>query len=231
MDPRSFKLADFEGQKQAFLEGVRKEAAQILENARAKAQETLEGARRAGQEQARGEGEKAKAEAMKRGYDEGHKKGEEEGRRHMEEQLRAGAESAAQALAAAASAFAEEKTRLLKESENSLIDTAYALAKKILLVEPASNPKVLLAQLRQGLELLGTKTKLEVRLNPGDIKLAEKIFPQLAARMGERADVSWVADETLSPASVVMNAGDSQLDGRLEEQWRRLLEQVGRKET
>lgn len=228
-DGRHFALGDFEGQKREFLDSIRAEAQQILAEARREADAIRTIAHKETLEKARAESGDLKKKAREEGLAEGRRQAETEYRAKLDERLKVDAAPVVSGLQALMEKYSAAVAELQKQSEAKLVKVALALAKKIINVETSTNPEVLSSSLGEALALLPEAARVEIRLNATDLERAKRLFPSLVERDRSMPEVVWVKDEGMAAGSCSVRAGDSSVEKRLDEQWKKLMALVVQK--
>ncbi|HLK35891.1 MAG TPA: FliH/SctL family protein [Polyangiaceae bacterium] len=118
-------------------------------------------------------------------------------------------------LAASIELLATERARIAKRAEPQLVQLAGAIARRVLGREVALDPALLADLAAEGLQVLGEKEKLVVRIGPlDDAAAVENIRARLAARAPH---AKLVVDPALEPGGCVVEGEHGSVDESLEE--------------
>jgi len=167
------------------------------------------------------DGEAARQEEYRAGYEEGHRRGYEEGlaegRGQAEAVLREAEERLRQVEAARADlerTLEEERARLLEEVREDVARLAMAVARRVLERELTVSAEDVLALVDRLLEEARGREGVRVRVHPRDGFALEAQREALAARAGGPLEI--VGDATLSPGDAVIETAGGTWDARLE---------------
>lgn len=152
--------------------------------------------------------------------------GVEEGREEARRELAA----ALSALSGALLEVAPLRGKLMQEAEEDLLKLSVAIARKVVLRELATDPRVLAGVVRGALDAAGTPDEVVVRLNPDQYPLVGECRELQELAKGERS-VTFKADPAVPPAGCLVEtlrgALDAGIDAQLDDIMRRLLEEKG----
>lgn len=188
----------------------------------------LESAVREAEEQALGE--RIRAEAFARGFEEGHAAGLEEGRAAGYEEGRQAGE-AAEAMRLSASRQAAEcaladlragEEKWAGNIEENLCALAVAIARHVLGRELQADPTGIADLVRQALTEFPIDQPLRIRINPGDLAALSSVSTPITA--GREA--AWVPDALIAPGGCLVEGRDRIIDGRVDAALERIYRRI-----
>lgn len=191
------------------------DAREILEAARIKAARVLAEAR------ASGDAERAKgmAEGRAAGHAEGRAAGLAEGRAAAEREGRAAAQAETRTLVTLLTAvLADLETRkhaLVNGARQDLLELALRTAGVVVDREIARGPQAVDRAILRAIELVSTKSDLEIRLNPADAEAVERVAPELARRWRECTSVRAVPDPAVARGGCIVRTRDGEVDAQV----------------
>jgi flagellar assembly protein FliH len=208
------RFQDVEADAQRMLAEARRQAEAILAEARA-------------------QGERLKAEAHKSaleiGRAEGLKIGQESGRKQAYAQaiadFAARHASVAKALVAALEQFETRRRSLQSEMERDVIGLAGAIAHRVTKLAVDVDPSCVAGNLREALQLVARRNRLEIRLHPADLEQAREFARDLLPAQEFEA-VVFLADESVGRAGVLLRTAGGQVDATIDTQWVRILDEI-----
>ena len=204
---------------------VEAEAVRVLAQARQQAEAFLA--------DARVQAERLRTDAHRTGLEagriEGLKTGAEVGRKQALDQARAAftAQHAdlAKALAAALEQFELRRRSLLSEMERDVAALAGAIAHRVIKRAVDVDPSCVSDNLREALQLVARKNRLEIRLHPEDLEQARQFARELLPAQEFEA-VGFMPDETVGRGGVLLRTAGGQVDATVETQWTRILDEI-----
>jgi flagellar assembly protein FliH len=210
-----FSLVNIEAHAAAILARARQQAEQLLAEAQTEA-ETL---KRDGQ--ARGLAE-AKRHGLAQGLEEGRKKGHDEALAEHREKLTQTVSSLTQS----AAAFEASRDQLQAEGLRAVIELAAAIARRVARRQAQIDPQVLMANLQGAMKLVCHWADVRIALPPAQLQTLRDELPRLQAAWPQLKHVELIADESLSPGGCRVFSGAGIVDGDLDAQLDRVIEQV-----
>lgn len=166
-----------------------------------------------------GAAERAQREA-ERLRERGYREGLEAGRAQGEAETRSTLDS----LAGLLDELARERRRLLHEMDGEILKLALDVAAQVVRSEIGANPQVVLRMVRHGLDRLGRRERIRIRINPRE---AEVVAGALSARGSLPEEVEIVEDSSVEAGGCILESPTGNLDVRpsvqLEEIRRELL--------
>jgi flagellar assembly protein FliH len=151
-----------------------------------------------------------------------------EGAREGREEARGELAAACAALSQALLEIAPLKEKLMHEAEEDLLKLAVGIARKVMLRELATDPRVLAGLVRGALETASATDEIAVRLNPDQYPLVAECRELQELAQGERS-ISFKADPAIPPAGCVVETVrgtlDAGIDAQLDDILRRLLDE------
>jgi flagellar assembly protein FliH len=144
----------------------------------------------------------AREEARKEGFEAGRQEGLALAERETREEI-ASLQEILQGTVA-------QRSQILASAEESLVELALAIARKIIGDAASRDIGVIAGMARQAIEVLGRPGSVRVHLNPGD---AERMAAYWQVEAGGPA---WeiVPDERVSPGGCIVTSGSSEVDAR-----------------
>lgn len=201
--PVAFDLSDMEAHAEDYLGSVRREAAKIVEAARQEAEAIRQNAEAAGRQ--------AAEQAIERILDE-----------KVSRQMK----TLTPALQAAARQIGDAKQDWLRHWESTAVDTAVAIAGRLVRGELARRPEISIEWIRQALELAAGAGEIGVRLNPADCQTLAGQVEQIAAVFAPLAELRLVADDSISPGGCRIVTEFGVVDNQLETQLERIKQEL-----
>jgi flagellar assembly protein FliH len=204
---------------------VEAEAQRLLDDARRQAEAILADART--------HGERLKADARKSGREtglaEGLKIGQDLGRKQAYDQaiadFAARHAAVAAALAGALEQFEARRRGLQSEMERDVIALAGAIARRVIKRAVEVDPACVADNLREALQLIARRNRLEIRLHPADLEHARQFARDLLGAQ-DFESVGFVADETVGRSGMLLRTAGGQVDATVETQWVRILDEI-----
>jgi flagellar assembly protein FliH len=117
-------------------------------------------------------------------------------------------------------------TRMDAEVAEELLALAIELARQMVRRELAARPEGIVDVVREALQQLPQNHAL-IHLHPSDATLVRDYLGEQLAHVGHRL----VEDERVSPGGCRIEAAGSQVDATVHTRWRRIMENLGRRET
>jgi flagellar assembly protein FliH len=167
--------------------------------------------------------------ALEAGRAEGLKVGQEQGRKQAYEQAIADFASrhasVAKALAAALEQFEAQRRGLQSEMERDVIALAGAIARRVTKRVVEIDPACVVENLREALQLISQRNRLEIRLHPADLAEARE-FARHLLPVSDFESVVFLADESVGRAGAVLRTPGGEVDATIETQWTRVLDEI-----
>jgi flagellar assembly protein FliH len=157
------------------------------------------------------------AEAYRAGFESGRHDGLEAGREAAQAEGRA----LAMQLGGAIARFDQGVAQLEKDVAQELLNLALGIARRIVGDTLEAQPEVVLASIREALAQLPAQHSV-IHLNSEDAELIRTQSGDALARAGHRIH----ENPQLSRGDVLVEAGGTQIDARLETRWQRVWESV-----
>lgn len=204
---------------------VEAEARRVLADARQQAEAILA--------EARGRAERLKADGHRAGLEagqaEGLKLGQELGRKQACDQALADFATqhgqVARALAAALEQFEARRSGLLSEMERDVVALAGAISNRVIKRAVDVDPVCVAGNVREALQLVARRSRLEIRLHPQDLEQARRFAHELLPAEQFEA-VGFVPDETVGRGGVLLRTAGGQVDATIQTQWVRILDEI-----
>ena len=210
-----FNFDSLEAKAQEIIEKARVEAEAQIERARAEI-EKLRAEVRAQQYEA------AKKEGYDKGFEEGLANGQEEGRQaaHAEEiaSLKEKTSSLPDMISALAKKLEANHVQLREQAERDLLGLSFALAEKLTRKMVEGDPSVVRQVLSAAIDLVLSRSSLEVFASPDDVASLKEFVPELQKTFIDIDSIQIHGDDTLGRGSVVIRAGRGEVAMRLDDE-------------
>ncbi len=158
--------------------------------------------------------EKKEAEAYQKGVREGHQNGYSEGRQAGIAEGLNKIETMLHSLQQATQEIKKFQKALCLKAEKETVALSLAIARKILLQEPATNPEIIADVVKKTFETIAVNAPVRIRVNPSEL-----------AYMRDRrhlvpleGDVTFVEDALISCGGCVVESLSGDVDARIESQ-------------
>ena len=186
----TYSLADLESQ---VIDAAKEKAREIIKSALAEA----DGIRA-----------KAKAEGVSAAFNE---------EKHRIEQETIGVSSTLKSIL---DSISKEKRTIENNAERGLIKLAVAIAEKVIKKETSkvAGNEIVVNNLRNSIELVTKRNDIEVIINKSDYDVVEKYLPQLKKDFTDIANITLVADNTLSKGGCIVKTKEGAIDADVKTQ-------------
>lgn len=151
-------------------------------------------------------------------YDEGHQVGLDE--------REAEATEAVRRLEILHSDLVAERAQVLKDAEETVIDLAAALARRIVGFQVEVSPKVLIEVVRSALHHLGDRSNLEIKVHPEDLRIVRRFAAHWVEKVDQDAVLKVRASDHVARGGCMIEGREENVDARLEEQAQVLLDSL-----
>ncbi len=111
-----------------------------------------------------------------------------------------------------------ERTQVLKEAEETVIDLASALAKRIVGFQAEASPKVLVQVVRAALRHLSDRSNLEIKVHPDDLQIARRFAAHWVETVDQDSVLKVCASDHVGRGGCMIEGREENVDARLEEQ-------------
>lgn len=202
-DGMSFNLEDMAAKAKDYLDGVRRQAAEILNQATQEAERIRRHAEHQGQQ--------AAIRAVER---------------VMEEKVGRQIASLLPALRAAVESLRDSRQEWLEHWEKTGLHVAAQLAERVLRKELIRQPEAPLALVREALELAAGSAEVQVRLHPADFATLGTQVAQLSAELSRAGEARIVADPEIAPGGCRVLTRHGSLDQQFHVQLARIEEEL-----
>ena len=199
-----FNYQDLEQQADAYLESVKRQAAELLANAQQESAAIREEARREGWEEAKRAAEEA---ALAR----------------VDEQLG----SLLPAVQQTISSVQDLRQQWLQRWEANSLQLVLGIAERVIRREVKRDINVTQTWLRESLELASGCQQLRIRLHPHDYELLQNQTRSLQAEFVQLADAEIVPDAEVSPGGCCIDTEYGCIDQQIETQLTRIGQALG----
>ena len=202
-DGSSFNFDDMTDRANSYLDTMRGQAAEIL----AKAQKDATAIRR-------------KAE------DEGREAAIKVAEKVMEERVGKQLATLLPAIAQAGKQLVQAKEAWLTHWERTAIHVAARMAERVIRRELKQQPQITAALVKEALELASGNADIQVRMHPDDLTALGSHVEALTREVARQGTAKIVADATISPGGCRVETRFGAVDQRIEEQLKRLEEEL-----
>lgn len=142
----------------------------------------------------------------KEGFQEGHKAGLIEGMNEIETLIGS--------LQHAMIEVKKFRKELILQAERETVGLSLAIARKILNVEPAVNPKVIAGVVRKTFETIAVNAPVRIRINPSELSYLQERRHLVPIK----GDVTFIEDSTVSRGGCIVESLSGDIDARIESQ-------------
>ncbi len=203
VQPVAFNFDDVADRADTYLDGIRRQAAEILAEAQAEAQRIRQKARVEGIAAGRGE-----VEAL------------------VDKKLAEQLGTLLPALGAAVQQIQQARQAWLAAWEKNAVHLAAAIAAKVIRRELAHAPEIPLQLVREALELAAGGGQIRVRLNPGDYQTLAPQAKTLVRELTPLGSTEVIADEAITPGGCRVETEFGAVDQQIESQLKRIEEEL-----
>jgi flagellar assembly protein FliH len=197
------------------LEEAKKEAAAIVDQARGEAQAVRE---------------QARAEGFQAGHDAGVLEGKTHGRQEGLDEARK--EFAAQNIQLRTNLeqifgrFESERNHLMGQAHQDLLALSLAIAHKITYRQVAIDPGLVLENVKAAVNLVASRSGVEVKMNPKDIERFELLDAEQAGKLLNLGHVKIIGDETVENGGCVITTNNGKIDAQVSTQLQNMIHQL-----
>jgi flagellar assembly protein FliH len=208
-------LGDLRKQAEQIRDRARRQAGQILVEARQEAERLTAEARESGRQ-----------EGLEAGRAQGEQAGREAGHAQALQQSAEDLSKLQQGWTAALERFDAERSQMMLEARQSMLELAIALAGKIVKRVPEVDPTVVHDQLAAAIEQMARPADVTVHIHPDDRPVVEQAMPELTARFGDLQHVTWSTDASIDRGGCRITYGKACIDATLDRQLQRITESL-----
>lgn len=151
-------------------------------------------------------------DAYQKGIQDGHKAGVAEGLKEIETML--------QSLQQAMRGIKKLRKELCLNAEKETVSLSLAIARKILVQEPATNPKVIVGVVKKTFETIAINAPVRIRINPSELAYMRDRRHLIPIE----GDVSFVEDAAISCGGCMVESLSGDVDARIESQFEMIEE-------
>jgi flagellar assembly protein FliH len=210
-----FSLTDIEAHARGLLARAREKVDALL----IAAQTEAESLKRAGHAQGMADG---KRQGLAQGLEEGKKAAHAQALAEHREKFTA----ATTALTKAASEFEAARGDLESKGLRSVIELAAAISRRVTKRQAMLEPEVLSANLQGAMKLVCHWTDVRVAVHPSQMKTLKAELPNIQAAWPQFKHVELMEDPALSPGGCRLFTANGAIDGDLDSQLDRVIEQL-----
>ncbi|GMT41677.1 MAG: hypothetical protein IEMM0002_0088 [bacterium] len=154
-------------------------------------------------------------EARESGYKAGHEKGSEDGVKKVESLL--------QTLKETIESLNETRNEFYAKSEKEMIDLVTLVSSEIIQREISSNKEVITGVMRKAVKEIHSKQSVKICVNPADLQSAKQLGGELIKETEAITNVSFEADEKITPGGCIVETNIGSLDATVENSLREIL--------
>ncbi len=199
----AFNFHDMSDRANAYLENVRRQAAQIV----AQAQEEAAQVRRQAEEQ-------------------GHQAAVQVAQRTLLVELDKQLKTLLPAIQQAIEGIHQAKQAWVQRWEENAVRLSVAIAARLVRRELNHSPEITLQLVREALELAAGSNRVKLHLNPKDHQTLGEQVKKLASEIGKLAPTDIVADATVGPGGCRVSTEFGEIDQRIETQLARIEKEL-----
>lgn len=167
--------------------------------------------------------DKERAEGFERGRAEGHKAGHAagaaEGRAAAERETREAAQAQLQSvvstLTSLVTSIESQKHTLVDGARRDLIHLAMRIAGVVVGKEISNSPQTVQSLVTRAVELVASKSDLELRVHPDDVAAVEGLCPDLARRWRDFKVTRVIADAAVGRGGCILRTPDGEIDAQV----------------
>ncbi|MDQ5985499.1 MAG: hypothetical protein CSYNP_01209 [Syntrophus sp. SKADARSKE-3] len=111
------------------------------------------------------------------------------------------------------------KAAIIEESEGEILDLVFAIAEKVIHHEATVNKEVVRSVLRSAVEAINERENVKVRCNPEDLAALQDLRPELTDAVDGIGVMEFMADPSILPGGVRVEAGSGEVDARIDKQF------------
>lgn len=206
-------LGDLSRQADELKAQARAEAQRIIEQGKGQAHKVAQGAEEAGRQR----GEKA---GYEQGLAEGRKTGHAEALARTDEQLGQLQKAWSEALGA----WEAQRRQMILDANQSLMELAVTLSRKIIHRVPQVDPQAVADQVAAAVDYVARPSRIAVRINPADRPVVEQALPGIVDQAIQVTGADIVDDPTIKPGGCVITYGRGRIDATLDKQLDRMVQ-------
>jgi flagellar biosynthesis/type III secretory pathway protein FliH len=197
------------------LDAAKKQAEDIVEHAKTQ----VEGTR----QQAQAEGfQSGHAQGILEGKKEGRQQALEEARKEFAEQNRQLRTNLEQVF----SQFETERNHLMAQAHQDLLALALAIARKVTYRQLEIDPGIVIDNVKTAVNLVGSRSLVEVKMNPQDIERFNLLDEQNAAKLFNLDQIKVITDEHVELGGCVITTNNGKIDAQVSTQLQNLTHQL-----
>ncbi len=114
--------------------------------------------------------------------------------------------------------LSESKERILKDSEEEILNLAISIAEKVIHQEVSTEKGVILSVLRAAVKNILDKDEIKIRLNPRDYACMMEVKPEILRGFDGIRNVAFEEDEGIEQGGAVIETLSGEVDARLDHQ-------------
>ena len=166
------------------------------------------------------ESQQKEAEAYQNGIQDGHKDGFQQGRKAGVAEGLKEIETALHSLQQAMQEIKKFRQELCLKAEKETVSLSLAIARKILVQEPVTNPKVIADIVKKTFETIAINAPVCIRINPSELTYMRERRHLIPIE----GDVTFVEDASISCGGCVVESLSGDVDARIESQFQMIEE-------
>lgn len=160
------------------------------------------------------ESQKKEAEAYQNGIQDGHKDGFMQGRNAGVAAGLKEIETVLHSLQQAMQEIKKFRKELCLKAEKEIVSLSLAIARKILVQEPATNPRVIAGVVKKTFETIAINAPVRIRINPSELVYMRERRHLIPIE----GDVTFIEDSSISCGGCLVESLSGDIDARIESQ-------------
>ncbi len=181
---------------------ARQEAEKIIKSAKAEAEAVIQ------------EGQGKAKEAKDQGFNEGWQVGYTESVKKAEEEMKGSLLAAERTLAEAK----EERTKIICEAENEIVQLAVMVAQKVINHEVTTHSELIVGIVKKALEKVRDREEILIRVSPDDIDMVIDNQEEVVSGTKGIKKMKMLADNGITAGGCVIETSNGTVDARVERQ-------------
>ncbi len=153
-----------------------------------------------------------KESAQKNGYDEGYEKGYYDGLAKAKSEIEQKFSSLITNLQSIVQSALEEKNKIIKSTEDDIIDLSTAIAKKIVISEITTNKNSIINLVREAIKRLEDREKIIIYTHPSDLDLIKSHREEFKELVDTIDSLHIIPDELLEPGECRLESKSEIID-------------------
>lgn len=153
--------------------------------------------------------------AYAQGFEEGSRKGREQGTAETAGDYKKKMGVLQDQTAAFLKSVEEEKNALYANADRTILALCFQIVRKILAVEPVTQPEVILAVLKKALSYISEREKITIRVSPADFKIVNENRDFWAPINERLKNISIEQDDHIERGGCMVESSSGMVDARI----------------